>query len=395
MTNQNRNKKTLFTTQAIKATLILAGGIVALSNGMNVEASGNEVGNEGVVTTQSSNLTTSERVQLQLSKHGRLPVDEQNYKITSHFGPRIDPITKKAGAFHNGLDISAANISGANIYSVLPGKVVNVNYNANGLGHYIVVEHDGLTVTYAHMQQRSNFNIGDTVSTSDVIGAVGTTGRSTGPHLHLEMKIDGQRVNPFTMLEDVLGVENETYKVVSGDTLYKISQEYGTTVANLKSYNNLTSDLILVGQELVVNKKVKTEDNKKQDVEYKAPVSSSAQPTPQGGESITNTTYKIKYGDTLSKIATSHKTSVNAIKSLNNLRSDLIITGQTLVIPGQQGTQSKPSTPTQTVDKTHKVVSGDTLYRLAINNGTTVSRLKSFNNLKSDLIIVGQTLTIK
>ena len=395
MTNQNRNKKTLFTTQAIKATLILAGGIVALSNGMNVEASGNEVGNEGVVTTQSSNLTTSERVQLQLSKHGRLPVDEQNYKITSHFGPRIDPITKKAGAVHNGLDISAANISGANIYSVLPGKVVNVNYNAKGLGHYIVVEHDGLTVTYAHMQQRSNFNIGDTVSTSDVIGAVGTTGRSTGPHLHLEMKVDGQRVNPFTMLENVLGIENETYKVVSGDTLYKISQEYGTTVANLKSYNNLTSDLILVGQELVVNKKVKTEDNKKQDVEYKAPVHNSAKPTPQGGESITNTTYKIKYGDTLSKIATSHKTSVNAIKSLNNLRSDLIITGQTLVIPGQQGTQSKPSTPTQTADKTHKVVSGDTLYRLAIDNGTTVSRLKSFNNLKSDLIVVGQTLTIK
>lgn len=399
MNNKENKMKSLFTTQTIKATLILAGGIAVLSNGITVQAEENNVDNDNVATIQSSSsLSSHERAELRMQRSGRLPVDKQNYRLTSHFGPRIDPITKQQGSFHNGLDISAAGISGANIYSVLPGRVIESNYRANGLGHYVVIEHDkGFTTTYAHMQQSSRFRVGDTVSTDDVIGSAGTTGRSTGPHLHLEMTIDGSKVNPYEFLKLAEGIKTESYTVVRGDTLSKIAKEFDTTVAKLKQDNNLNSDLILVGQRLEVNKIVEDEEEPIEEVTIPA---TSVKETPQGGENIPlNTTYRIKSGDTLYKIANKHNTSVNSIKSLNNLKSNLIITGRTLNIPGAKS-ESSLSQPVvqesqETKTTTHRVVSGDTLYRLAMKHGTTVSRLKSFNNLTSDLIVVGQVLTIK
>lgn len=152
-----------------------------------------------------------------LKDYGRLPVSNEFYYISSHFGPRIDPIDEKTETFHGGVDISTADISGQNIFSMLPGKVVEVGYNPDGYGHYIRINHDGIESLYAHMIEPSGFDVGEIVSIDDVIGNVGTTGRSTGPHVHLEIEIDGKRMNPFELLKYVTG-ESKVQEVPQEDT---------------------------------------------------------------------------------------------------------------------------------------------------------------------------------
>ena len=116
-------------------------------------------------------------------------------------------------------------------------------------------------------------------------------------------------------------------------------------------------------------------------------------------------TYKVKSGDTLSKIALKYNVKVNDIKSLNNLKSDLILVDQKLTVKnnGKKSTQSKKSKKQTTTKQnnitknstTYKVKSGDTLSGIASKYGVTVNDLKRNNNLSSDLIFVNQNLTIK
>ncbi|MGY3748338.1 LysM peptidoglycan-binding domain-containing protein [Vagococcus salmoninarum] len=171
-----------------------------------------------------------------------------------------------------------------------------------------------------------------------------------------------------------------THTVVSGDTLSGIASRYGVTVANLKSWNNLKNDLIIVGQRLQV----------------KAPANQPSQPKPPTTPPSNTTTHTVVSGDTLSGIASRYKVTIGNLKSWNNLKSDLIIVGQRLQVkaPANQPSQPKPpTTPSNTT--THTVVSGDTLSRIASRYKVTVGNLKSWNNLKSDLIIVGQRLQVK
>lgn len=101
------------------------------------------------------------------------------------------------------------------------------------------------------------------------------------------------------------------------------------------------------------------------------------------------TTYQVDPGDTLYSIAKSNGTSVEAIKKANNLSSNLLEVGQELTIPSGGSVA-----PTQTAENTYKVVSGDTLYSIAARNGTTVDAIKMANQLSSDLLSIGQTLKI-
>ena len=103
------------------------------------------------------------------------------------------------------------------------------------------------------------------------------------------------------------------------------------------------------------------------------------------------TTYTVVSGDTLSEIATAHKTTVAAIKSLNGLSTDTIYIGQSLKLPKSKSVTSKVTTSTVK----YKVVSGDTLSEIAAKYKTTVSKLKSLNGLHSDLIKIGQILRVK
>ncbi|MGE7366934.1 LysM peptidoglycan-binding domain-containing protein [Desemzia incerta] len=178
------------------------------------------------------------------------------------------------------------------------------------------------------------------------------------------------------------------YTVKSGDTLSGIARRYNTTVAKLKSLNNLKSDTIYVGQKLAVNGAVKEE----------------TKPSTGGNGSNTgsntSSSYTVKSGDTLSGIARTYSTTVANLKSLNKLSSDTIYVGQKLAVSGQVKEETKPSagTPSNNTGSTatqHTVKAGNTLSGLAKQYGTTVANLKSVNNLKSDTIYVGQKLVIK
>ncbi|WP_404330385.1 LysM peptidoglycan-binding domain-containing protein [Mesobacillus maritimus] len=125
-----------------------------------------------------------------------------------------------------------------------------------------------------------------------------------------------------------------TYTIKSGDTLSAIASKHKVTVAKLKSWNKLTSDLIFPGQKLSVSDPAKGTTTAPAPSAPQAPSTGSTAPAPSN-ETATTVYYKIKAGDTLGKIAQQHKMTVTQLKALNNLSSDLIYAGKTLKVSGQ------------------------------------------------------------
>ena len=110
-------------------------------------------------------------------------------RITTYFGTHN-------GKTHYGIDIAAPG--GSQIIAVADGKVSKISYNPDGFGHLIVIEqNDGIMAYYAHMQKASFLKKGDKVKAGDTIGIVGSTGKSTGNHLHLEFRKNGKRIDPL------------------------------------------------------------------------------------------------------------------------------------------------------------------------------------------------------
>lgn len=149
-----------------------------------------------------------------------------------------------------------------------------------------------------------------------------------------------------------------TYTVVSGDTLYAIARRYDTTVDAIKRLNNLTSNTLNIGQTL------------------KIPVNNNDE---EG-----YITYTVVSGDTLYAIARRYDTTVDAIKKLNNLTSNTLSIGQILKIPVSNNINYF----------NYVVQSGDTLYSIARRYNTTVDTIKSINNLTSNTLNIGEVLLL-
>ncbi|WP_340588183.1 M23 family metallopeptidase [Erythrobacter alti] len=117
--------------------------------------------------------------------------------ISSGFGYRRDPFNG-SGAMHSGLDFRAPH--GAPIHAAAAGRVSFVGVKS-GYGNVVEISHgSGMVTRYAHMS-RFNTRVGTEIAAGAVIGAIGSTGRSTGPHLHFEVRINGRAVNPRPFLE--------------------------------------------------------------------------------------------------------------------------------------------------------------------------------------------------
>jgi murein DD-endopeptidase MepM/ murein hydrolase activator NlpD len=116
--------------------------------------------------------------------------------IVSGFGSRTNPIGGGSG-FHSGVDIAAP--MGAPIYACWSGRVAIAGWQG-GYGNAIVLDHGGGKGTLYGHQSRFAVSVGQTVSAGQVIGFVGSTGNSTGPHLHFEVRINGIPVNPMPYL---------------------------------------------------------------------------------------------------------------------------------------------------------------------------------------------------
>jgi murein DD-endopeptidase MepM/ murein hydrolase activator NlpD len=118
--------------------------------------------------------------------------------VTSEFGLRTDPITGKINAGHSGIDIAFE--LGTEIKAVMSGKVVYVRFPATGYGYHLAINHgNGLVTLYAHCS-KILVNEGDVVSQGDAIALVGSTGRSTGSHLHFEVLAGGIPQDPRSYL---------------------------------------------------------------------------------------------------------------------------------------------------------------------------------------------------
>jgi murein DD-endopeptidase MepM/ murein hydrolase activator NlpD len=119
-----------------------------------------------------------------------MPV-KNNYRFTSGFGPRW-------GRMHNGTDFAAP--VGTPIYAPADGVVTFAGWSS-GYGRLVKIKHDfGIETRYAH-QSRIRVKVGQRVSRGDRIGDIGNSGRSTGPHLHYEIRVGGRPINPMIYIK--------------------------------------------------------------------------------------------------------------------------------------------------------------------------------------------------
>ena len=164
---------------------------------------------------------------------------------------------------------------------------------------------------------------------------------------------------PYTEPNEVIIPDNGQYYIVQkGDTLYSIANRFGLTVDELKAINNLTSNIISTGQQLLINV------NNIPDVED---------------------VYVVQKGDTLYSIAKKFGLTIDELKTLNGLGSDIISVGQQLII--------KPNN-TDTEDDIYIVQKGDSLWAIAQKYNISVDDLIKYNNLSNLTLQIGQQLLI-
>ncbi|MDQ0229997.1 LysM peptidoglycan-binding domain-containing protein [Metabacillus malikii] len=149
------------------------------------------------------------------------------------------------------------------------------------------------------------------------------------------------------------------YEVTSGDTLWKISQKFNTTVDNIKRANHLSSDTLKVNQELIIPKAIHT----------------------------------VVAGDYLTVLAKKYSTTVDAIKQANKLTNDQTYLGQQLIIP-LLITNENTNATSNTLDNQYTVAAGDSLSVIAKRFNISVDQLRTLNQLTSDTLRIGQVLTI-
>jgi len=118
-------------------------------------------------------------------------------KITSNFGVRKDPFTRRA-TYHAGLDIGGN--TGDPIYAAADGTVIEAGLSSSHGNNVMISHSNGIKTHYSHMS-KILAAVGDKVSKGDIIGELGSTGRSTGPHLHYEVIINGEHVDPRPYLK--------------------------------------------------------------------------------------------------------------------------------------------------------------------------------------------------
>lgn len=156
---------------------------------------------------------------------------------------------------------------------------------------------------------------------------------------------------------------NNYYVVKAGDTLYSIAQNNNVSVSEIKSLNDLKDNTLSIGQILFL-------------------------PTFSNNENTNINRYIVRKGDSLYSIALNNNTTINEIKRLNNLTSNILSVGQELLLSG-----SNISTDPNE-DNVYIVKSGDSLYSIALNNNISVDELKRINNLSSNIINIGQQLLL-
>lgn len=250
--------------------------------------------------------------------------------VSSDYGNRTfwNNVTGKWNSnFHHGIDLT----SGTSIVATARGKVTASRNTIKGYtesqasGNYVTLYHgNGVYTTYCHMRYGSvKVKVGDIVEAGTVLGTKGTTGYSTGEHLHYGVKVNGSWVDPKPYLLGTKSIPQYgsqasstttgseiIYTVKSGDTLSGIASKYGTTYQKLAEYNNIPNpNLIITGQKIRI----------------------------PGTSTSSKTYHTVKSGDTLWGIAKKYYGNGNRYpeiaKANNIVNPDIIRVGQKLLIP--------------------------------------------------------------
>lgn len=254
---------------------------------------------------------------------------------------------------HKGIDIASS--LGTPVYSV-DGGVVTKSYYSGSYGHVIFVKHqNNIETVYAHLKARF-VNAGDAVTAGQQLGEMGSTGDSSGVHLHFEVHLNEWTVDKRNAVNPVLALGE-----------------------------------VKVGQEVAVQKR--EEDSSVLETVAKTRLYEGHEKTYQASEELesvvlsaekveSNITHTVKSGETLSSIAAQYNISINAIKSANHLTSDTIVVNQKLTID-------------ESYTNKYVVQEGDTLEGIAHKTGKSIQQLKQVNQLPNDIIIPRQVLQLE
>ena len=294
-----------------------------------------------------------------------ISVDDRINKVKSTYGTGNDVII-----ISNGLNNANDNV-----------EIIYALRNSNNLATKLVNELTTAGLNVSKYYQRrlpsdtsKDYNklIRDTANNETIIINYGNINNaSEANYLKNNLENIGEAV--VIALTNYLGINynpilgSNYYRVKKGDTLYSIARNYNISVSDIKTLNNLTTNNLSIGQILKLPTNNNSNNNENTTDEYQ--------------------TYTIKKGDNLYQIARTFNTTVDEIKTLNNLTSNTLTIGNTLKIP-----RSKEQTSTDYL--TYTVVSGDTLYSIAKKYNINVDTLKNYNNLTSNLLSLGQILRI-
>jgi len=167
------------------ALTVFAPSAMALGNSGLIASLEIDYTNKGIYET----LPVNKSREMKLSSFYQYPVQSDAYKgLSTMF---------RAG--HPGIDIRGT--AGSDIKPIYDGEVVGVGYQVGGYGNYVIVAHEsGITTLYAHLLKKPLVKLGQPVTQSTVLGYLGSTGRSTGPHLHFEVHSDTGYIDPLLIL---------------------------------------------------------------------------------------------------------------------------------------------------------------------------------------------------
>ena len=384
--NNNMSLDTLKSLNGLTSNTIYVGQVLKVSGSTNTTTSNTSSGSQTTTPAATTNQTTSTA-----TATGTYTVKSGDtlYRIAQNNNMSLDTLKSLNGLTSNtiyvGQVLKVSGSTSTTTTSTNNSQATTTNTSqttSSATGTYTVKSGD----TLYRIAQNNNMSLdtlkslngltSNTIYVGQVLKVSGSTSTTT-----TNTSNSGQATTTNT--SQTTSSATGTYTVKAGDSLYRIAQNNNMSLDSLKSLNGLTSNLIIPGQVLKVS----------------ATSSTTATTSNTSNSTQSQTSYTVKAGDTLWSIANANQLTLSELKKLNNLSNDIIYVGQVLNVgkssSSTQQSQSSSSTTSATKTSEYTVKSGDSLWKIASANATTVTQLKALNNLSSDIIYVGQKLKLQ
>lgn len=282
--------------------------------------------------------------------------------MSSKYGPRN-------GRSHQGVDLPLK--TGDPVYAAFDGKVRYSAFSSSGYGNLVIIRHDnGLETYYAHLSERL-VSANDRVVAGQQIGKGGSTGRSSGPHLHFEARYKGQSFDPERLFDFKTG------ELRSSNILLK-RRHFSITSKYEQDFNDEEATAKAEAAEKAAAAKKPTTTTTKSSTTAKSTTTKS---------STTTQYHTVVEGDTFGSLAKKYHTTSDAIQKLNpDVEPTKMRIGQKIRVKGTPASSAKY----------HVIVSGDTFSHLAVKYDTTSKRIQELNpDVDPAKIKIGQKIRVK